>query len=87
MMAPLALAASLALAAAPPLKDWDRYEKSVRDQLLPKDSLRALFPPLYRALRGPPPPTAEGPGLARDSVAPSGCIRHTAVRTEYDLFA
>jgi len=63
MMMPLLLGASLALGAGPPLKEWDRYEKTVRDQLLPKDSLRTLFPPLYRALRGTPQPMPD-----RDSV-------------------
>ncbi|MBW8886741.1 MAG: M23 family metallopeptidase [Fibrobacteres bacterium] len=62
--------ASPVIAAGPPLKEWDRFEKSVRDQTLPKDSLRALFPPLYRALRGSSPPNIEGgfpPGPAGDS--------------------
>jgi hypothetical protein len=56
MIIPMLLAASLAAAAGPPLEEWDRFEKSVRDQLLPKDSLQPLFPPLYRALRGNGPP-------------------------------
>lgn len=70
MRAPLWLAVCLAAAslspagaADPPLKEWERFEKSVRDQLLPKDSLRALFPPLYRALRGEarPAPADDSP--------------------------
>jgi hypothetical protein len=79
MIIPLLLAASLVgasvvgtsvvKAAGPPIQEWDRFEKSVRDQLLPKDSLRALFPPLYRALRGVPPLKASGPfpGTVGDS--------------------
>jgi len=59
-MVPLLLAASLFSAAGLPLREWDRFEKSVRDGLLPKDSLRALFPPLYRALRGDAPPAPPG---------------------------
>jgi len=57
MILPVLLTAAFAaasLAAPSPLQEWDRFEKSVRDQRLPKDSLRALFPPLYRALRGSP---------------------------------
>jgi len=76
MILPIIFAASFASASltAPsplPLREWDRFEKSVRDQLLPKDSLRTLFPPLYRALRGGPPPGVAGgppPMPARDSV-------------------
>ena len=55
-------AASLAAAADPSLKEWDRFEKSVRDQLLPKDSQRARFPALYHALRG-----VSAPGPTGDS--------------------
>ena len=50
------LLAGLALAAAEanPLADWDRYEKQVRDQVLAKDSLRAMFPGILAAVQGGP---------------------------------
>lgn len=35
-----------------PIEAWERYEKQVRDQVFPKDTLKAGFPAIYRALKG-----------------------------------
>lgn len=47
----LLIGASTVSASADPLADWDRFEKQVRHQTLPKDSLRAGFPSIYSALK------------------------------------
>jgi peptidoglycan LD-endopeptidase LytH len=47
----LGILASLSLASGNPLGEWERLEKQVRDQALPKDSLRAEFPAVYGALK------------------------------------
>src|SRR5262245_30883251 len=41
-----------ALASPPAFAAWEAYEKQVRDQALPKDSLKARFPSVYAAVRG-----------------------------------
>lgn len=49
----------VSLAAADPIAQWGSFEKQVRDQVLPKDSLRTAFPAVWTALGGP--------GTARDT--------------------
>jgi peptidoglycan LD-endopeptidase LytH len=36
---------------AAPVAEWDRFEKSVRDQTIPKVEALKRFPPLYKALK------------------------------------
>lgn len=45
--------AAASVAAGDPISDWGRFERQVRDQVLPKDSLMAAFPAIWSALRGP----------------------------------
>lgn len=40
---------------ADPIAEWGRYEKLVRDQAGPKDSLKAAFPEIWSSLRAPDP--------------------------------
>jgi len=43
--------ASLSCASGHPTAAWEQYEKQVRDQTLPKDTLEAEFPAVYGALQ------------------------------------
>ncbi len=57
--------ASLSWASGHPFVAWEQYEKQVRDQTLPKDSLKARFPAVYGALQanhfGPNPASIDSP--------------------------
>jgi hypothetical protein len=75
----LCMLASVAWASGHPFEAWERYEKQVRDQTLPKDSLKAGFPAVYGALRanhpGPDPAPIDSPWvfpLAGYSIASVG---------------
>lgn len=55
------LPAFLSWAAADPVARWEGFEKQVRDQALPKDSLKAAFRAVWAALPGPDTARVAGP--------------------------
>jgi hypothetical protein len=73
-------AAALGWAGGDPIQEWERYEKRVRDQEAPKDSLRAEFAGFYGAVKARYPGSAgvDSPwvfplaGYGRESVGKGG---------------
>ncbi|MEO6098446.1 MAG: M23 family metallopeptidase [Fibrobacteria bacterium] len=47
----LLICAATVLASGNPFAEWDRFEKQVRDQRFPKDTLKAGFPSVYGAFK------------------------------------